>query len=522
MTKLGRRAVQVGVLLGAIVGLIGCTEQMNADADQGSSAVVSENGLSFNGLSFNGLSFNGLSFNGLSFNGLSFNGLSFNGLATTGGLSTTSGMMTTPGGRDVVKYMVKCAFPSGHTLNTKDQYNNPYSYPGSLGVAPEFETGLCDVTCQERVSACLLAHVNNSGAHIELWLDSESNIGWGQSTDYPYQEGSFFGNLFTANTWSGYYCLGKDWDVGSVPGRLGQPLATNVYVDPYGGNVGCAASYKCSAHSNGDGFDNCTTYDGYKWNHVVTVWRNFDANTIYKICSYGTNNSCLGVTSASTADSASIEIRSYTGAPGQTWWLLQVSPGKYKIINANSGKAIDQDTSSPPHLIQKGYSGATTQQMVVQSLGGTASQFGRYSMIPSSGTTGYDVPQTADGTKVQLDSNLTSDVAKWTITPVGTLASSQGSGSGGTNPCASYCTNPTTMSAQSSQISNLSTSAVCYQTTYPIGSGNCGNMSGRTFTINGDAVSCNGNFPSLPPKVNGGYCFQATAGGSTGGWFGTW
>jgi hypothetical protein len=135
----------------------------------------------------------------------------------------------------------------------------------------------------------------------------------------------------------------------------------------------------------------------------------------------------------------------------------------------------------------------------------------------------FNIPQSADGTRVQLDSNTTADTAKWTITPVGTLASSQGSGSGGTNPCASYCSNPVTMTAQSSQIGNLSTSAVCYQSSYSISSGNCGNLSGRTFTINGDVVNCSGgNFPSLPPKVNGGYCFQATAGGATGGWFGTW
>jgi hypothetical protein len=44
--------------------------------------------------------------------------------------------------------------------------------------------------------------------------------------------------------------------------------------------------------------------------------------------------------------------------------------------------------------------------------------------------------------------------------------------------------------------------------------GNCGNFAApRTFQINGTLMSCTGgNWPSLPAKRNGGYCFQATAG----------
>ena len=145
----------------------------------------------------------------------SLNGLSLNGL------STTSGLMTTSGGRDVVKYMVKCAYPAGHSLTTKDQNNVSYTYDGALGVAPELEnTNTCGVDCQERISACMLAHVNNSGMHVGIWLDSEGAIGWGQSTDYPYREGSFFGNLFP-NPWKGYYCNGPDYGSAETSGRLG-------------------------------------------------------------------------------------------------------------------------------------------------------------------------------------------------------------------------------------------------------------------------------------------------------------
>jgi hypothetical protein len=531
MNNLETKILKLGMALGGIFGLIGCTDPaggMNADDTTTAADLQSENGLSMNGLSMNGLSMNGLSMNGLSMNGLSMNGLSMNGLSTVSGLSTTSGLMTTAGGRDIVKYMVKCAYPTGHSLVKQDASGVSYTFPGSIGVAPEMESGLCDTTCQERVSACMLAHVNNAGVHIALWIDSESAIGWGQSTDYPYQEGAFFGNLFTKNNWSGYYCLGKDFDVGAVPGRLGTALTSSVYVDPFGTGVACANA-QCAAHSGGDGYDSCVA-NSRTWSHVVTVWRNFDPNTIYKVCNYQ-NGKCIGTVASNTADGAQIEQRTYNGAAAQSWWILQVSPGKYKVINVNSGKALDQDIGATRHLVQKTYSGAATQLMAVKSLG-SVSQFGRYNIIPSSGTTAFDVTSASDGTIVQLDANVSTDSAKWLISPVGSLASGGTSGTGGTtggtggttgtDPCAAFCTAPKVFSTASFQSGNLGTSATCQETTATLTGINCGNMSSRTLSINGTVVNCGSTNLTAPPKVNGGYCFQTTAGGTAAAYFSTW
>src|SRR4029078_1989648 len=107
----------------------------------------------------------GLALNGLAFNGLAFSGLAFNGLSLSGNLPSTSGLMTTPGGRDFVNYLVRVAYPVGHSLTKQDQYGNSYTFEGSLGVAPEAEFGTCDVNCQEKISGAPLAHVNNSGLH---------------------------------------------------------------------------------------------------------------------------------------------------------------------------------------------------------------------------------------------------------------------------------------------------------------------------------------------------------------------
>src|SRR4051812_47521217 len=185
-----RRAIKGGptvvLALGAIMGLVGCTaEGWDGDATK-IAPIESENGLSGNGLALNGLSLNGLSGNGLSGNGLSGNGLSgngfaFAGLSAPGGLSSTTGLMTTPGGREIVKYMAKCALPLGQSFTHTDQNDVSYTFPGAIGVAPAaMGTGSCDMDCQEALSACMLAHVNNSGAHISIWLDGpDTGIGWG-------------------------------------------------------------------------------------------------------------------------------------------------------------------------------------------------------------------------------------------------------------------------------------------------------------------------------------------------------
>ena len=90
-------------------------------------------------------------------------------------------------------------------------------------------------------------------------------------------------------------------------------------------------------------------------------------------------------------------------------------------------------------------------------------------------------------------------------------------------PCSSFCSNPILFSG-GLQSGNLGTSATCYQTTAAINGGNCGNfLSSRTLSINGTKMTCNsGNWPTIPAKVNGGYCVYTSAGGQPWSYFTTW
>jgi hypothetical protein len=361
--------------LGLAMGLAGCSTELQSDEGVVEDYALSSN----NGLNMiNGLnSTNGLNSN----NGLSSN----NGLNSTNGLSSNNGLITTDAGRRTISYLVRCALPATRTI--QKIYNGvTYRFPGQIGVAPQWETGLCDGQCQEHVSACMLAHVNTSGQNVSVWLDGDSSaIGWGRNSNFPYQEGSFFGNIF-ASPPQAYYCNGKDFDQGVVPGRLGVGQPGSPYVNPFGGSAYCkdrcvAADYP----NNNDGYKAC-----HSFNHVVTVWRNFDVNTYYKVCNRATGK-CLDVENASTTDFAKVLQYNYYGGDCQKWKITQVSPGKYKFINKKSGKALDVNnggTTNGTQIIQFTYNGQANQMWSFTPTGD-----GFYKFSPGSNPAGsIDVP----------------------------------------------------------------------------------------------------------------------------------
>jgi len=287
---------------------------------------------------------------------------------------------------------VRCALPAGHTITKKDKTGASYSFTGQIGLTPQWETGKCDQTCQEYISACVLAHVNTSGQHIALWLDGDAPaLGWGTSTDYPFQEGSFFGNIFTSPP-QAYFCDGKDHALGVVPGRLGADQPGSPYTNPLGKDMLC--QYRCTAtggSANKDGFTNCpavsptTGMVGY-FKHVVTVYRNFDAVTKYKVCNR-TSTMCLDVANNSTQAGAAIVQNPYSATDnGQKWIVTMVSPGMYKLVNVASGLALDLSggkTTDGTQLTQTAFANTATQKWALKSM---ADGTGYFQMAPSSAT----------------------------------------------------------------------------------------------------------------------------------------
>lgn len=254
--------VGIGLVLGGCGGAYDEADEGAEDVETAEQMIQSTNGLD----SLNGID----SLNGLD----SLNG--FNpayGISLTTGLANGVGLMASAAGRKTVEYLVKCALGPTQSITKQDECNTSYTFQGSLGVATSWATGTCGTSCQEAVSACVVAHINTAGLHVPIWLVGDSqqpnlaSIGVSLSPSFPHQEGSFFGNVFQSPP-KMFYCHGKDFGVNQVPGRIGAG-GTLPSTDPFTANNGYCAQ-------------NCTPFDtpnqsaGYKacynYNQVLTVY----------------------------------------------------------------------------------------------------------------------------------------------------------------------------------------------------------------------------------------------------------
>jgi len=251
----------------------------------------------------NGLSVNGLSVNGLSVNGLSVNGLSTNGLATSA-FSTwfNQNLDTTP---SVMSYIVKCALPGASSLSwTNPMTGTAYAWPGNLGLAPTWASGQpATTTEQQLITACLAAHANKYGLHIQLAVEGRDSQGaqiptsLGELLTYSVHEGCFFGNLFTGDgIFSGTADLAYS-PANSSPRAcaLETPLSDSTTCAPIQ-DVGPCLRY-CKPDLTGTYYSSCT-YQGKTYQPLAT---RIHPSDVYR-CGDGT---CQFTESCGTGNTAS-------------------------------------------------------------------------------------------------------------------------------------------------------------------------------------------------------------------------
>ncbi|TKB69675.1 MAG: hypothetical protein E8D52_04730 [Nitrospira sp.] len=121
-------------------------------------------------------------------------------------------LVATETARHQLKYLVNCALPDSVVLFSV-QGHERFTFPGHLGLAPEWlKTPLTPF--QERwVSACMLALTNYAGKHVEVWLHAKPGTApflapsKEDTKAYSLLEGGFFGNLFSAHPVA-YVCSG--------------------------------------------------------------------------------------------------------------------------------------------------------------------------------------------------------------------------------------------------------------------------------------------------------------------------
>jgi len=174
-------------------------------------------------------------------------------------MSSDAGIMT-------ARYLVRCALKSTDTIGVQDYNRNVVRMTGEIGLAPSWKAGQCDGTCQEKISACLLAFTNGGGQHVMIemsaWYknadgksgtadDNQLTIGTGHDSAFPHQEAAFYGNIFTQPP-QAYYCA-NDGLFSFIPG-LGNVFTVDVracggYVDVLG--LGAELFNKCPIKSMG-------------------------------------------------------------------------------------------------------------------------------------------------------------------------------------------------------------------------------------------------------------------------------
>ncbi|HMF41186.1 MAG TPA: hypothetical protein VKQ32_10840 [Polyangia bacterium] len=448
MTNLGKTTLKVGLTvgftLGAIVGLVGCADQAD-DAENhelfgvnANNGVITNNGVyTGNGvITSNGInSANGInSSNGIvSNNGvMTGNGVStLNGVNTTNGISDSSGYITTDAGRKVLGYLIRCALPSGHNITKAG-----YTFYGGLGLCPAWENGSIagDAHCQNLISACFMAHINTSGVHVPLWLASESStIGWStDTTNYPYQEGTFFGNIMTTGNLSNlgmpnvtgpaaYFCEGAGISAGVVAGRLtvgamyGAP-----YSNPYGTNVKCQDRNGASGplHTNAADYTTNGVPNGYKtacssqycWQNgeTITVWRNpnyspvFDTVYNYTIVPQATTTSSMDTDS--NGNLVQLSIPQAGPGPDQKFQILRSNTTHWKVVKAN-----DHNKCAMP----KGRATINGTQMSVVPCDGTPDQ--DFDVTANANNGGFALKHVPSGRCLEMPYNQHGDGAAMDI-----------------------------------------------------------------------------------------------------------
>lgn len=101
-----------------------------------------------------------------------------------------------PDGAKVIQYLVECALEQGDSIEVVGPVET-YEFWGHVGLAPEWKDGPCDTTCQQWVSACLIARTNETGEDVVIFVQGgHSSLGYGTDPEYPHYEGVFFGNVF--------------------------------------------------------------------------------------------------------------------------------------------------------------------------------------------------------------------------------------------------------------------------------------------------------------------------------------
>ena len=249
--------------LAALLALAGCAVDLDTSTDE--EALTASNRLASNRLATNRLATNRLATNGLAQAAL-----------------TSSTLIETADGRDVFSYVVGCALPTGSSITVQDSYGTSYTFPGLIGLAPEWATTTPTVSERRWVTACLLARVNYYGVSVMISMRG-ANAALAttrtEETTYKVAEGAFYGDLFDTAGQTEFACGSKKWT-----STLAQDAKRTCTISQDGVTTMCGFTYQhfCGSYYDPSTPNACTNPTkapwgncaggGRTWAEVITIF----------------------------------------------------------------------------------------------------------------------------------------------------------------------------------------------------------------------------------------------------------
>jgi hypothetical protein len=214
--------------------------------------------LSLNGLTPAALTENALARDGAALGGLVENSLTIDGVENTPAIRHR--LDSDALARTYFSYVVSCALPAGQAIVFPRLAGRTHvTFSGSIGVAASWghDGGSCDDTCQEWVSACVIARVNHQGVHVPLSLRGGSAVlalADREEALFPSREATYYGNVLTSRQVM-FACrtTGDDWTL------IGRPCGNGADVRNCVIDVVDPCESRCSKSFSDGSYETCAT-----------------------------------------------------------------------------------------------------------------------------------------------------------------------------------------------------------------------------------------------------------------------
>ena len=275
---------------------IGCTaEPTVSETTQGVTATnkVALNKIALNKIALNKIALNKIALNKIALNKIALNTISANDLINSPDCLPDGSNADSCGGRDVLEYLISCAFPEGTTFVGVSDDGVTHEMRGGIGLAPMWATRRLTLKEQRWMSACMLARVNNAGHELFISLRGPHpalDVSVEEQNEFDLQEGAFYGNIF-ADGQQYYACRGADLYAGNFseqtllracaqPTEAGDRTLCGM---AYAGECGAFNLERACETQTGDYHERCHTYSSTKgrWHDEGIDTRFEEAITVY-------------------------------------------------------------------------------------------------------------------------------------------------------------------------------------------------------------------------------------------------